>query len=352
MRTIFTCALLATFVAPAALRADDDAQRPRGPRPFVWNLDNPCGIAIHPETGHFFIAEHRGVVRIYQRDTDENTPPRQRRGRAMEITGYPSDVYGKGPMYDIGPLGLAFLDNDHLVVGDGSRPDGQELVRIYKISATPPEQPTNEADAAYTLGPIPPSDMTNQGEGNFYGVCVTDKAIFCTCNGDDTKGWVARALIENGKPGKLELFIATKPQVNVDAPVPITQNSEGELVIGQMGEINLPQDSLLTFYDPETGKLKRSYKTTLHDIVGIAYSPDSGKLYALDYAWLNTSEGALYELTIEGDECKARKIMALDKPTAIAFDKNGHAYITCIGTAEEGSDRKPGFVIRVPKRAL
>ena len=38
------------------------------------------------------------------------------------ITGFKQDVYGKGPMYDIGPLGLAFLDANTLVVGGGDLP--------------------------------------------------------------------------------------------------------------------------------------------------------------------------------------------------------------------------------------
>ena len=48
----------------------------------------------------------------------------------------------------------------------------------------------------------------------------------------------------------------------------------------------------------------------------------------------------MFELTIEGDECTASKVVDLDKPTALAFDKDGHMYVTIIGTKEEGS-KKP-----------
>jgi DNA-binding beta-propeller fold protein YncE len=344
------CSLAVLFALPAPLPAQDEAAPQRF---FARNLDNPCGIAIQPETGHIFVAEHRGVVRFYpQPQAQADAQGRRRRGRAMEIDQFPSDIYGKGPMYDIGPLGLAFIDATHLVVGDGSRPDGQELVRIYEVSLTPAERPAPESSAVVTLGPIKAGDLSAMGEGNFYGVALTQDALFVSCNGDDTKGWIARAEIKDGKFGALTPFIATKEAVGVDAPVPLTINKAGELVVGQMGEINVPNDSLLTIYDPKTGQLKATYETGLYDIAGLAYSPTTGKLYAVDFAWMAPTEGGLFELTISGDKCTARKIMPLDKPTAIAFDPQGNAYITAFGTAEEGATTKPGFVVRVGRNQL
>jgi hypothetical protein len=278
----------------------------------------------------------------------------QRRGRlqrAVEITGFPTDVYGKGPMYDIGPLGLAFLDDEHLVVGDGSRKDVDELILIYDIADEPPAEPAQADSAEYTLGPLVANEQ-GQAEGNYYGVAITGGAIFATANGDDTKGWIVKAEVKNGEPGELKRGIATKEAVNVDAPVPLTVDKDGNLVVGQMGEINVPGDSLLCIYDPKTGELKHNWETGLHDLTGLAYSPTTGKLYATDFAWLNTSEGALYELIVKGDAVETRKVTSLDKPTAIAFDQRGNAYITVIGTPAEGSNEKPGQVIRIGNGAL
>lgn len=304
------------------------------------NLDNPTGLAVQPETGHVFIASHAGVVRFVPQS-----------GKVVpQVKGYPkpTDIYGKGPKYPIGPLGLDFLDKNHLVVGDGSRPDSEELVRVYEVGARAPRQPIAEGKAKYTLGPIEPSGATAKGEGNFYGVAANGSAIFVTCNGDDTKGWVAKAPVQNGKPGKLELTIATKVATNVDAPVPITYSPDGDtLVIGQMGEINLPGDSLLTFYNPQTGKLKQTLKTGLNDIAGLAYSPKTGKLYATDFSWLDPSRGALYELQVNGNQVKAVKVLDLDKPTALDFDSQGNLYIAVFGTPEEGSDEPSGALLRV-----
>ena len=324
-------------------------QRERGgPRPVARNLDNPTGIAIHPRTGHIFIADRAGVHRVYRVEGEEQ---RRRRQQVVEITGFPGDIYGKGPMYDIGPLGLAFLDDEHLIVGDGSQQDVDEVVLIYDIADEPPTEPQQMGDAEYTLGPLGPNDM-NQAEGNYYAVAVAGGAIFATANGDDTKGWIVKSVLSDGKPGELERGIATKEAVNVDAPVAITTNKEGNLVVGQMGEITLPGDSLLSIYNPESGELLHNWETGLNDITGLAYSPTTGKLYATDFAWLDTTQGGLFELTVTDDAIETRKVAELDKPTAIAFDAQGNAYVAVIGTAEEGSNQKPGRVLRFRPRDL
>jgi len=162
------------------------------PKTVIKNLDNPSGIAIHPATGHVFTASRYGIHRFV---------PGEKVAK-LEVSGYPTDIYGKGPKYNIGPLGIAFLDNDHLVVGDGSRPDAEELVRIYKIPAEKPAKPQKEDEAAFTLGPLKAQEgVTEKGEGNYYGVAVGGGAIFVTSNGDDTKGWVVRVEVKDGKPG-------------------------------------------------------------------------------------------------------------------------------------------------------
>jgi DNA-binding beta-propeller fold protein YncE len=344
MFAIRTTLTLSTILALLCLSSSVSAQQQNRRRGAgLGNFDNPTGIAIHPETGDIFVAEHRGIFRIFQ-DGDTRT-------KKPEVRGFPTDHYGKGPIYEIGPLGIAFLGNDQIVVGDGSRPDTEEVVLVYKIGETAPERPAQADTAEYTLGPLGSSDDL-KAEGNYYAVVVTDDAIYATANGDDTKGWIVRAKLNNGVPGKLERFIATKEALQVDAPVALTTNSEGKLVVGQMGEITLPGDSLLAVFDSDSGELIDSWETGLNDITGLAYSPSSGKLYATDFSWLDTTQGGLFELTVSGDSVDVRKVRELDKPTAIAFDSNGNAYVTILGTAQEGSNRKPGRVVRIGRRAL
>jgi DNA-binding beta-propeller fold protein YncE len=307
-------------------------------------LENPSGVAIQPDTGDVFVAERPGIVRF-------TIGRRGQIDRTVEINDFPTDQYGKGPIYDIGPLGLAFAATEYLVVGDGSQKDTDEVIRIYQLGREAPAQPKSAGDCVLSLGPLPSTEQL-LAEGNYYAVVVTDEAIYATANGDDTKGWIVRSLRNaEGIPQELTRFLATKEAVNRDAPVALTTNRAGDLVVGQMGEINIPGDSLLSIYDPKTGDLKANYETGIHDITGLAYDSD-GTLYATDFAWLDASQGALYKLTVEGDECTATKVFDLDKPTALAFDEDDNLYITIFGTAEEGSEKKPGRLLRISKADL
>jgi len=341
MKHLFCLAAAALLVAGGTQSALAEAPKVEV-KPLVTNLLNPCGIAIQPETGHVFISDsgHLRVLRY------KPGAPREER-ISVAISGFPKDVYGKGPMYDIGPLGLAFLDRNTLVVGGGGNPDGKEIVRFYNV---PDEGKIKADDMKAQAGPITPGEESKQGEGNFYALAVTPKGIYVTSNGDDTKGWIARIELKDGKPGDLKPFIATKEAVGVDAPVGITVAPDGNLAVGQMGEMNVPQDSLLTMYDLD-GKLLWKAETGLFDIGALAYSPKSGKLYAADFAWMDEKQGGLYRLDIkkEGDDVtvEAVKVVSLDKPAAMAFDKDGSLYVLEFGTAEEGSEKKPGRLVKI-----
>lgn len=301
------------------------------------DIDNPSGLALQSSTGHIFVAARTGVYRLVTGEKPVLLP---------EIGSFGTDIYGKGPKYNIGPLGVGLLGDDHLVVGDGSNPDEKEVVLVVKVGKDAPKAPYTAKDAAFVLGPIKAGKDSAKGEGNYYGVAVGNNAIYITCNGDDTKGWVAKSDVKDGKPGELTPFIATKVATNVDAPVAITfSKGDKELIVGQMGEMNVANDSLLTTYDPTSGKLIKALKTGLHDIAGLAVSPKTGKLYAVDFAWVKTSEGGLFELKVDGDKVTATKVLTLDKPTSAAFGKDGYLYITEFGTGE--AEKPAGKIIRV-----
>ena len=308
------------------------------------NLDNPCGIAVQPETGTVFVAVSGAgkVIRLID-------------GQPQEvIVEFPSDTYGEGPKYKIGPLGLAFIDKDTLVVGGGGLPDGEEIVRIYKLPAAGAEP--LKADAMVRLGPLAAEDKI-PGEGNFYAVVAAKTAILATSNGDDEKGWIAKADIKSpGEYGELTRFVATKTAVKTNAPVAMTLSPREEIVVGQMGTIKDAQDSLLSFYKLADGSLLLNLPTGLFDITGLAYGAAKGNakkshLYAIDFAWMDASKGGLFRLDAAEDDkgkqsIKPLRLATLDKPTAMAFDKDGGLLVTVFGTAQEGDEKKPGKLIR------
>ena len=290
----------------------------------IEGLHNPCGVAIQPETGHVFVSDsgNRRIIRIVDGKQED------------VIVNFPEDIYGEGPKFAVGPLGLTFINKQTLVVGGGGLADGADLIRVYQI----PEAGSPPMEAAKMVSTMSlPADGDTIGEGNFYGLAASTTHLYVTCNGDDTKGWVARAKIDGGKPKDLKRYIATKELTSVDAPVAVTMSPLGEIVIGQMGEIKQPGDSLLTFYDQAKGNKLANFKTGLNDITALAYSPKRARLFALDFSWNDPGKGGLYKLVDDGsiDQCEAREIIKLDRPTAMVFDAEGNAYVTIIGSSED-----------------
>src|SRR6478752_847555 len=294
----------------------------------IGGLSNPCGVAVQPGSGQ-----------VYLTDSANGRLCRVNNGKLEDvITGSPKDVYGKGPFYDIGPLGLVFTsDGKSLIVGDGGYKDGEECVRVYTVPEAGKPALNYERDASQKLGPLTAMEGL-LGEGNLYGLALTSSALYVTCNGDDTKGWIANADLNGNKFGKLERWLPTKEAVEVDAPVAITVNKQGDLVVGQFGEVNKPQDSLLTFYSTKTGKMLENHETKLYDITGLAYSPKTGLLYATDFAWMKPDEGGLFRIDASQTGVKTSKIASLDKPTAMAFAPDGTLYITIIGPKGENEN--------------
>jgi hypothetical protein len=296
-------------------------------RVVLSDLNNPCGLAIQPETGVVFISDS-GNQRIVKLIDDKAVPV---------ITDFPKDVYGKGPVVNIGPLGLLFLNKNTLVVGGGGLPDGEELLRVYEV---PSEEAPITADKMKASFSLPETDEM-KGEGNFYALAATPEAIYVTCNGDDTKGWVSRAAVSEGSITGFERYLATKEATDVDAPVGITISPEGYLVVGQMGEINVPNDSLLTFYDATTKEMRLNLKTDLHDIAAVAYSPRN-RMYVLDYAWADPAQGGLFQVIADKASesgMRTKRMMSLDKPTSMVFDADGALYVTVIGEAADGNSK-------------
>ncbi len=307
-------------------------------RVVAEGLVNPCGIAVQADSQHIFVSMKERVVRLVPGETFEQSD---------EIVEFPTDQYGKGPVYDIGPLGLVFVDAETLAVGGGGNGDGEDIVRFYSIGSEPltAENAVKAGDMKFSAGSIAAGDDSKKGEGNFFGIASNGSNLFVTCNGDDTKGWVSKVELKDDGPGSLTPFIRSKELTDTDAPGGATITPDGKLLVSQIGELNERPDSLLTFYDTETGELTQKLDSGLKDITAVAYSPTSKKLYGLEFCWSDTTQGGLYRLDIKGDQVTPVKITGLDKPSAMAFSASGALYITVLGTATD--DKPAGKVLVV-----
>ncbi len=302
-------------------------------------LANPCGVAIQPGTGHVFVSTPGRIIRI---------TPEKAFAVSDEVVGFPRDHFGRGPVFEVGPLGLAFLSDETLIVGGGGLLDGEELVRFYDVGTEPKPkgQALDVAEMRHHSDPLPACEESKRGEGNFFGLAVGASSIFVTCNGDDTKGWIAKIEIDDG-PGPLTPFIQSKVLTELDAPGGATMSPDGQLLVTQIGELNPWPDALLVFYDPKTGQLEKMLETGLRDLTAVAYHPTTGALYGVDFSWAEPAEGGLFRIDIVGSRVKTKKIASLVHPTAMAFDAKGNLYIAVIGEPAEDDGAKTGQVVRI-----
>ncbi len=316
-------------------------------RPFVElpatiiaeNLDTPAGLAIQPVTGDIFVATVQGIVRL---DADDNFAAHP------EIIGFPKDMYGAGPTYNFGPLGLGFLDESTLVVGGGGASDGEDVIRFFTVGNAPLPEPMNADSALHSVGPIAEGEQSHRGEGNYFGLHIHDGTVFVTSHGDDTQGWVSRIKVIDQKPEGLEPFLPSKTFTDTDGPSGIAFLPDGSMLVSQTGELHERPDSVLAVVDLSTGEFVRKIETGLFDVTKIVVHPSSQKLFALDFAWATPGEGGLFTLDIDSDEKAAvvTKHAALVHPAAIAITDSGELIVACVGHQDE-NPKPQGTIHRI-----
>ncbi len=308
---------------------------------LIGGLDQPSGIAIRPGSSDLYVAESGAARVIRVRPGEPN--------RSNDVvTGFTQEPFAAEPSYKLGPLGLGFLGKNHLIVGEGGQPSGSDVVRVFKL---PDDDHTLKVEEAeQTLGPIPAGPLSETGEGDFFGIATVQTSFYVTSNGDDTKGWILKSDFSGTMLGALEPTIATKQQTSAKAPSALTYSRRNELVVAQMGELNQPRDSVLSFYSGTNRRLLLSSKTDLFDVTALAYSTKTELLYAADFAWMEPKAGGLYRLDmalVNGVQgVKATRIVELDRPTAMVFAGDGTLYLTTIG-GKETVNGKTGQVLKI-----
>jgi glucose/arabinose dehydrogenase len=116
-----------------------------------------------------------------------------------------------------------------------------------------------------------------------------------------------------------------------------------------MGSATTPADSSLAVFDLHTNKRVAYVATGLHDVVGVAVSPRTNRIYAVDFASAATDQGGLFRLDLVTEDgetvCKTTRLMPLDRPSALAFAPDGTLFITTWGSLSEA--HQEGCLVRI-----
>jgi hypothetical protein len=343
--------LLGLFVALVAISGSRAASAIDGFKveTLAKDLAEPTGLAIQPSTETIFVSESgTGRVLAFPKDKPD--------ARYVAIEGFPKLEKSKDvdPARRGGLADLDFLDNQNLAVAY-SKANRKPAVSVFDLPKddAADKKPLDADAAKQTLGPADfgagkkdteekaadqkDADKEAVALGTFFGVTISPfnpPALFVT-NPGNSRGWLFKADIrKNTGLEQLKPFMATKT-----TPLAIAMSRRGVLVVSaNSGTAKDAPAGTLTFYNWKTGATLATFPTPLVDIVGLAYSPESGRLYAATLSRAKPNDAGIYRLdaaTVENRAgMKAVKIVAVDRPTGLAFSLGNTLYATAIGAPE------------------
>ncbi|MCC7087047.1 MAG: hypothetical protein IT427_18765 [Pirellulales bacterium] len=338
--------MLMASLTCAAERTESD--KPNITAETVYSgLDWPCGVAVQSTTGSVVVSESRAgqIVRFPSNQFDQPKPV---------VTGFPRATAGIGLMKDAGPMGLAFFNQNLIVIGGSERKDGNDEIRIYELSADTSKEPLNFANAKRTLRRTWASEAASDVGINLWGLAMSPSALWVTAQGEHDIDALLKASIGGNLLEDLSPFFRTKEATRFDRPMGLAiRNSREFLTVSFAGKFDAPGDSVLAFFHLRGRSLLMALPTKLHDLVGLAYSPKSDRLYAVDVAWNSPADGALYRLDsaiVDGRVgVKAVKMAAFDRPTALAFAPDNTLYVTVLGAERkvDQDEAKTGSLVKI-----
>jgi hypothetical protein len=298
------------------------------------DLNNPSSVSFRPGTGALTIADS-GNGRVVMIEKGK---------RVTLIDGFATEYWKKlptGDLYKIGPLATHWLDKNNLVIAEGGRADGEDVMAWYSLTNG---KPALEAES----NRIPPGsdDKLDLGEGNYIGLGPDGDNLWVCCHGFDKKSWVARL---NLKEKKLELLLSADDHgIEVNSPMQALPWRGNLLVLysGAGGK----DDNLLVEWDLKALKPKHQWKLEgLTDPMGMAFLPGAKEptLVVTDNNWdLNKVQSGRLALVKLGSNGPQVKIIAdkLPGPVSCAFGPDRKLYVACLGPE---FDKNKGLVIAI-----
>ena len=302
----------------------------------LGDLQAPCGVAIRPDTGgaasEVFVVD-RGSGRVLKVSDAKS-------GAGTEvIAGFPTRLAKDNSSTSPGIQSLLFLDHTRMVIA-GSNDARTAFLRLYDLSDS--EEPLTADSPKQNIDL--PADDSNAGDGHrsFHDLArtlsndqVSDALIVATSD-ESGAGKLWRVPVRANTLGKIAAFKAVKSNNDAATIGGIAIASPGYIVVAFEPEHSSERASELKFLDPVDGHTALRVSIDAQRVVGLAYSPKSGNLYAAAIPTDGKPSG-IFRLDDVGKPgkpaCKAVRVAEVSQPTALAFTPEGVLYVTSLGEA-------------------
>lgn len=296
------------------------------PTVVAGDLNTPLGVAVERDTSAVAVAES-GAGRILRLVDGKMTPA---------VVEFPLTDCGPSRTLKAGPSAISFFDKQTIAALDIGSIEGADSVRLYKLPNAG-EPATPYATTVHKIGPQAAGRTASTSE-SWGGLVTAPSVVLFSSFAGEPEGWLSRTFKTNERWSDPSRFVATRDVTGGERPMALTFSPRSEVVSGQIGTWDKPKDSRISFLNLNSGKLLANYRIDLHDVVALEYSPKTGQLYALDLAWSQPADAGLYQVVATYSEgrlgVQAKKIVALPRPTSLAFQADGTLYVTTLGAVD------------------
>jgi hypothetical protein len=313
---------------------------------ITTQLDRPVALAIVPDstvtTGTVqpdstpeqpATPEPAGGIYISEAGVGRVTRMSRLAKRVPWLTGYsptPPDAAVERP--SAGSMGGMYALPSRQLLVAGLEPDGRATIRRYATAAA---QATVEQGDLLWSARLPRGALP-------WGLTTNTQNLFAAISDDSATWGLLQVPVQSthGEPLRWDQLAAYRLSGLVQSP-------RDEIVVAARGAWSDELDARLAFLHPQDGRVLLDLAMDRRDVVSLAYSPN-GRLYGIDMAAESSEPGGLFRIDSRYHLGRLAVhcvwIARLDRPTALAFDRDGSLYVTLWGPA--GKPHPSGQLIR------